>query len=359
MRYILFVLLIFDVPLLSASSILQEDNIIITDANLLKNQCIAHQSFASIGPSERKFYSHEIVYGYKYGEGQCNAAHANATLYKKTDSGYQQIIDYGGADPAVRVFYQIVKTNQYLILISDYNDGGNAGYPHQQAYVIDDANKIHGINIQSVQKWVNTEILKTQHVVSVESGINYLSSPISFAVSVFNKGDHYRHPSGGVLKAKLELVKENGQYAIKIIDRFSSKDAQKFNKKGMKLYQKKDYQAALHWFKKSCTVGPDNRMACNNQALALYKLKEYKSSIDVSLSIYNNNNASHKEKGNASFNIAMCQERLGDMENSLVYLKSAQKWYETAHKIEPKKARNKAILAIKEKIKNRSHKHNK
>lgn len=98
-------------------------------------------------------------------------------------------------------------------------------------------------------------------------------------------------------------------------------NSSQLNEKGLKHYQDKEYKQALSWFKKSINVNPENWQAWNNQALTLYKLGEYKASSDISFSVYNNKKTDNKNKSNASFNIAVAQERIGEQNKSVEWLK--------------------------------------
>lgn len=338
---IFFILSITSVA--AGEKLLMQEQIVISDASMKRDNCIAHQSFSSIGSAERHLYVHEIVYGYLAVENRCSPLDANATLYLKLNSGYKEIFDHGQVSPATHVYFSVYPQSSFLVLVTDFDDGGNAGYPHQSAYILDDHNKIHGIDISKLESWVKSQIKQDQHTRSVSSGIDYRKTPLMYGERIFNKSDHYRHPTGGVLSAKLQIVNEGASYKIKILDKQNKVSARDLNEDGLKLYRNKQYKEAVKLFKKATAVNKKYWMAWNNQALALYKLGDYKQSIDAAWMVYTSRNVSRSAMANAAYNIAKSYEALGNLPHSL-------KFYKSAYELVPNKTRQKAIAAIKKKM---------
>lgn len=344
-RITVFSILLFLGTAYANDKLLSKSDILFNEPLPWKNACIAHQSFKKIGPSRKNLFAHEIVVGYRYDNNpNCPRATVNGALYIQEGDSYRQIYDHGEIDPATYISLRIYEHPSFLIFSATSNDGGGIyGIPH--VFVLDDEYKLHSIEISKLEKWANSQLGQGQRIVELASGVDYSKQPITFGQRIFNEKDHYRHPTGGTLSAKLQIVKEGDVYKLDIINRKHRESARDLNEDGLKLYRRKEYKEAVEFFKRATAIRKTYWMAWNNQASALYKLGDYKKSIDASWVVYTGKDISRNTMANAAYNIAKSYEALGNLPHAL-------KFYESANDLAPNKARKKAIEVIKKKINN-------
>jgi len=209
---------------------LQRDDIIVRAPSPREEECIAEQRFDRVGPPAKKLYAYKITRGYRTTflenrvvgqptfrvEDECHRMDSNAVLYRKEEKGYRKLWEKGYTDPAPFVYLSVYEHDSLLVMVYDFSDGGNAGYSHQEAYVIDKKWGVSKINEQPLDAWVKSQLRSGQHVASNLAKVHYDKKPVTYYGAVFNKDDHYRNPTGGSLTAELHIVQTGDDYSLKV-----------------------------------------------------------------------------------------------------------------------------------------------
>jgi tetratricopeptide (TPR) repeat protein len=308
---------------------------------IYEGYCEPSQKLIPIGEAIEKFHAHIVDLRYRYDSG-CASVGSNATLYVKYESGYKKIWGSGEHDPAVNASLTIYTYGEYQILVHHFFDGGNAGYSHQKAYVIEKNYEVKGIDERLVFDWAKSEITENQHIHSL-TNINYSESKITYSPRVANKDDHYRHPAGGDLHTDAVLKVKDSEYYLEPVKSFNVGKANYFNDEGLRYYKKSEFDKAIGFFKKSISSYPRHWQAKTNLGLAFYKNGEYEKSIEISKILLNEDGPNEKSKSNASYNIGLAYEKIGNFSEALAY-------FEQANNILSTEARAKKIKEIELKL---------